>query len=174
MPRRFTQSVALKIVGLIIGLGYTHEAARSAFKADGEGVPSRGGIRKVLKRFREGKDMTGRKRKMRLVTTGDWLVLKAALDAEPQPRMHLREMQQLLYVQLGRVYSCSSTLRCIAAHGYTWKSVSYRAAERSIEERMAYLTCISDQARFDAGCAIFIDGKRVRGGWSRANWRWVG
>ena len=40
--------------------------------------------------------MTGRKRKMRLVTTGDWLVLKAALDAEPQPRMHLREMQQLL------------------------------------------------------------------------------
>ena len=48
MPRRFTQSVALKIVGLIIGLGYTHEAARSAFKADGEGVPSRGGIRKVL------------------------------------------------------------------------------------------------------------------------------
>ena len=118
--------------------------------------------------------MTGRKRKMRLVTTGDWLVLKAALDAEPQPRMHLREMQQLLYVQLGRVYSCSSILRCIAAHGYTRKSASYRAAERSIEERMAYLTCISDQARFDAGCAIFIDGKRVRGGWSRANWRWVG
>lgn len=151
---RYSKSMATKILGLSVVLGFTHQQIRGCSRADGEWVPSRSGVKNVLRRPREGLDITGSGKKRKKMEGEHWLVLKSALEADP--RLRVLEMQELLLEECSKHYSRSTILRALKENRFSHKDAQHRAQQRGILDRMAYLEAINSPG-FDSGCAIFID-----------------
>ena len=110
----FTQSAALKIIALSVVFGYTSPAICNVFRRDRERVPSRNGLRAVLRRNAEGRELVGHGKRLKGLTCEEWAFLKSKIDDEP--RLYVKEMVDKLRRRFRRRFTQRKVLAALHAN----------------------------------------------------------